>query len=153
MLAFYCDGSEVKKFMSLVIGGSAFDRFQLRSGEIVTRVKFTIDGRASAEDGSEAQRAYCLWGDVRQNVYDLIKGKRLPACIRLVFALDDEALPRLHPNARAAFLNMVFENGRITFTTGTAQNSFSLDKSLDEVWESSIKKLFVQLGIAVEIMT
>ena len=153
MIIFYCDGEDIKKFMSLVLGGSAFDRLQLRSGEGVTRLKLTIDGRYNKEfDGVETERAYCLWSEVRQNVFDMIKGKKLPKYIKLVFALDDESVIRLHPNAKAAFLNMSFENGRITFTTGTAQRNFSMDKSLDEVWEGKVKEMFNKLGISINIL-
>lgn len=153
MLAFYCDGDDIKKFMALVLNGDAFDRLQLRSGEVMTRVNFTIDGRLNKEyDGIEGERAYCLWGEVRHNVFDLVKGKKLPKHIKLVFALDDAAVENLHPNAKAAFINMVFENGKITFTTGTAQKNFSMDKSLDEVWEGKVKLMFQKLGIAVNML-
>jgi hypothetical protein len=47
---------------------------------------------------------------------------------------------------------MVFENGKITFTTGTAQKNFSMDKSLDEVWENKVKEIFNKLGIAINIL-
>jgi hypothetical protein len=153
MLAFYCDGDDIKKFMALVLSGNAFDRLQLRSGELMTRARFEIDGRLNKDfDGIETERAYCLWGEVRHNVFDLIKGKKLPKYIKLVFALDDAAIEQLHPNAKAAFINMVFENGKITFTTGTAQKNFSMDKGLDEIWENKVKEMFNKLGIAVNIL-
>jgi hypothetical protein len=153
MLAFYCDGDDIKKFMALVLNGSAFDRLQLRSGELMTRMRFEIDGRLNKEyDSLETERAYCLWGEARHNIYDLIKGKHLPKYIKLVFALDDEATAKLHPNAKAAFLNMSFENGRITFTTGTAQIDFSMDKGLDLVWEDKVKEMFRKLGIVITIL-
>jgi hypothetical protein len=69
-----------------------------------------------------------------------------------VFALDDAAIEQLHPNAKAAFINMVFENGKITFTTGTAQKNFSMDKGLDEVWENKVKEMFNKLGISINIL-
>jgi hypothetical protein len=153
MLAFYCDGDDIKKFMALVLNDTAFDRLQLRSGELMTRARFEIDGRLNRDfDGIETERAYCLWGEVRHNVFDLIKGKKLPKYIKLVFALDDAAIEQLHPNAKAAFINMVFENGKITFTTGTAQKNFSMDKGLDEVWEHKVKEMFNKLGISINIL-
>lgn len=152
MLAFYCEGEDIRKFMSFLLSGTAFDRLQFRSGEIMTRAKFTIDGRYNRDyDGSEDERAYCLWGEIRHNVYDLIKGKKLPAYIKLVLALDEKPLSHLHENAQAAFLNIVFEKNRVNFTTGTAQKNFNMDKSLDEAWESMIKKTFTQLGICINI--
>jgi hypothetical protein len=151
MLAFYCEGEDVKKFMGLLLTGHTFDRMQLRTAEVVTRVSFTVDGRFNKEfDGVETERAYCLWGEVRQNMFDLIKGKHLPKTLKLVLALDDEAVEALHKNARAAFLNISFENGKVTFTTGTAQREFAMDKSLDAAWEDKVRLMFTKLGINVK---
>lgn len=153
MLAFYCEGEDVKKFMALLLSGNAFNSFELRSAEIMTRGKFTFDGRYNRDyDGAQVDRAYCLWSEVRQNFFDLIKGKRLPKYIKLVFALGEEYLENLHKNAKAAFINIVFENGKVTFTTGTAQRDFALDKSLDEVWENKVMALFKKLGISICVL-
>lgn len=150
MLAFYCDGEDIKKIMGSVFSGNNFDALQLRTGEITTRCTFTIDGRLNREfDGIEGERAYCLWSEVKHNAYDLIKGKKLPKRIKLVFALDDKVLGKLHPNAKAAFLNMSYEDGRVNFTTGTAQREFSMDKGLDLAWEDAVKRLFKKLSVTV----
>ena len=152
MLAFYCEGEDINKFMNYLLTSNTFDRFQFRSGEVMTRVKFTVDGRYNREyDGSDQERAYCLWREVRANFFDLIKGKKLPAYIRLVLALEEKALPKLHENAQAAFINIVFEKNRVNFTTGTAQKSFSMDKGLDIAWEDMVKKFFAHLGICIHI--
>lgn len=151
MLAFYCEGEDVKKIMGFILNSSTFDRMQLRTAEVVTRVSFTVDGRFNKDfDGVETERAYCLWGEVRQNMFDLVKGKHLPKSLKLVLALDDEAVAALHPNAKAAFLNAVFENGRVSFTTGTAQREFAMDKSLDAVWEDKVRLMFKKLGIVTK---
>ncbi len=153
MLGFCIEEENVKKFMGILLNGNAFDRLQLRSGEVMTRGSFTFDGRLNKEyDGIETQRAFCLWSEVKPNFYDLIKGKHLPKHIKLVFALDDEPVEKLHKNAKAAYINMVYENNKINFTTGTAQKEFSLDKSLDEAWEEKVKLMFERLGIAINIL-
>lgn len=150
MLSFCCDDSDIKKFMNYMLNGNAFDRMQLRSGEVVTRGYFSFDGHLNREyDGIEEEREYCLWGEIRQNFFDIIKGKKLPKYIKLVFALDNAALEKLHPNARAAFLNVMFEGGHLSFTTGTAQKSFALDKGLELEWEDKVKLMFKKLGIAI----
>lgn len=152
MLSFYCDSGNIKKFMNYVFNGNAFDRMQLRSAEVVTRGHFSFDGHLNREyDGIEEEREYCLWGEVRHNFFDIIKGKKTPKSIKLVFALDNAALEKLHPNACAAFLNVMFENGRLSFTTGTAQKSFALDKSLDFEWEEKVKLMFNRLGIVIAL--
>lgn len=150
MLSFYCDNDGVKKFMNYVFKTNIFDKMQIRSGEIVTRGHFSFEGIFNHEyDGIKDDRKYCLWGEVRTNFFDLIKGKKMPKTIKLVFALDNADLEKLHPNAQAAFLNAMFENGQLCFTTGTAQKNFSMDKSLDLQWEESVKLMFKRLEIAV----
>ena len=152
MLAFYCEGEDINKFMNFLLTDNTFDRFQFRSGEIMTRARFTIDGRYNRDyDNSTDERPYCLWGEIRHNFLDLIKGKKLPAYIKLVLALDEKSLSRLHENAQAAFINIIFEKNRVNFTTGSAQKNFSMDKSLDAAWEDMIKQYFSHLGICIHI--
>jgi len=49
---------------------------------------------------------------------------------------------KAHENAAAMFLNLNFEEGTARFTTAIAQKTFSLDKSIDQVWDQKIVNFF-----------
>ena len=48
------------------------------------------------------------------------------------------------------YLNIKFENNDLIYTTGTSIKVFSLDKSLDQLWDERAKAFMRQKGIAVE---
>jgi hypothetical protein len=153
MYRFYIDGSDTKKFMNLLLKDDKFDKFECRSCEITTVASFSLDGRLNGDFFDEApNRAYCLWSEVRSQIFYLIKGKRKPKVFKIVLALGEKSAEKLHPNAKVCFLNIVFENDKndsVVFTTGTAQKEFSLDKGVDEVWEGMIRSFFKKLELTV----
>jgi len=135
---------DVKIFMNALFKQETFDKFEVRGVEISSFTKFNISGNLNTvnSEKNEPKRNYCTWEQLRPYVLNIIKGNEKPSYIKIIFSLSVEESLNLHSNASALFLNMHFANDTITFTTGTAQKEFVLDKSLDYVWEDYIKKFF-----------
>ena len=148
MYIFSLDNEDIKKFMNLLLRGTAFDVFRVHSGEITTCCTFKIDGAVNKDFFEEAPTGgRCPWSTLRPVVFGMIKGKRLPKLFKLVLAVPEDKLPLLHENCKEAFLNINYENGKISFVTGTMQKEFSMDKAQDEAFENYIKKLFKKLEL------
>ena len=149
MYAFSLEGEDIKKFMSCLLKEECFDIFRVHSCEIVTFCTFKIDGTPNKDffEEDSAPDKKCPWSLLRPAVFGLIKGKKLPKVFKLVLAVPADKLPLLHDNLQEAFLNISYESGRISFTTGTMQREFSLDKQHDAAFEGYIKKLFKKLGL------
>jgi hypothetical protein len=131
MLALEMEKSDVKNFMGRLLKDELFDEFEPRLIEIATNTKITIDGTNTK------------WGETRPLVYEIIKLSAKPKQIKIVFASDAP----IHTNAAALFLNLVYENDSVTFTTATAQKEFALDKTLDSAWDNHISEFFSNTGI------
>lgn len=145
---------DTKEFMALLLKNTAFDHFRLRHFEAETFTQFEISGQRNfsfytAEEQENIAGKFCSWQEIRPYAFDLIKGKHLPKKIKIIFSLDESQLKQF-PNASALFLNIQFENGTLTCTTGCSQQSFSLDKSLDEQWDSWVQSLMKSIHIACE---
>ncbi len=147
MYSFYIDGNDIKKFMNMLLKDDKFDKFEVRSCTAATFVTFDIDCRLIKDEDGESERLYCRWGELRPYVYELIKGKKKPRSIRIVMAFSGRMAEKVHENAQACFLNIVFEEDKVAIVTGTAQKTFSLDKSLENEWGERIKGFFDKLGI------
>jgi hypothetical protein len=78
-------------------------------------------------------------------VYEIIKLCAKPKLVKIVFAGTEE----IHTNAAALFLNMVYGNDEVTFTTATSQKQFAMDKTLDDAWEIHVMEFFAKAGITV----
>ena len=155
MLALEMDKSYVKTFMGKLLREDLFDSFEARLVEISTTTRITIDGaiEASNMDTAETEAAspikavFTLWGSTRPLVYEIIKLCAKPRQIKIIFAYH--APQEIHTNAAALFLNFVYENDGVTFTTATAQKQFEMDKSLDTEWDEHIREFFANTGIDV----
>lgn len=147
-----------------------FDRFCLIEGEIITFNTFRIDGRIHKdfydtgehirENEPTGPEEYSFWGMLRNHCFNLIRGKRTPLGFRFVFSLSPENIARVThqtvPGIRAEdvqglYLNFHFDGTLLTCVTGTSFKTFTLDRSLEHVWDEMVRKFFRQHQIPFEI--
>ncbi len=156
---------DIKDFMSKLLLGNAFDSFWLSEASITTSVSYTIDGFLHPEfyDTQEAEllqeegRTYALWRDMKPFCFSVIKGKKTPLSFKIVFMLSQKNTQKLLASSKLSyqledifglFVNFQFDGQHLTCTTGTSLKTFSLDKSLDRVWDEMILKFFKQQQIS-----
>lgn len=138
--------TDIKFFMNKLLKEDTFNLFEVRGVEIYSFTKFEIDGflEPSLLGAETSSRSYCTWQELKPYVFNIIKGNVKPRSIKIIFSLDTEKSTSLHNNAAALYLNMHFVDETVTFTTGTSQKNFALDKSLDNIWEEYIRNFFKQ---------
>ena len=156
---------EVKKCMSALLIGGAFDDFLISEGSITTFCTWTVDGswqRDFADPDHEdpaSERRLAAWKDVRKIFLELIKGKRTPLAFKMVFVLPPDAQEDLVRDAGLAmdtenifglYINLTFRDGRLLLTTGTSLKTFSMDRSVDEAWDAYVARFFTAQNIELE---
>ena len=114
-----------------------FDRFCLIEGEIITFNTFHIDGHVHRdffdttgpgddENGTTAPGEYSFWGSLRNHW--------------------------IRPeNVQGLYLNFHFDGTALTCVTGTSFRTFTMDKSLEHIWDEMAQKFFRQHQIPFEI--
>jgi hypothetical protein len=147
MRVFEAASDSIKPVMNQLLKGTAFDGFLARGVEISALTRIEISGVLDKNFFPEAERAainriYVRWDEIKHLAFSLIRGGKPPRSLKIIFALPDEEVTALHENASALFLNLLFEEGKLRFTTAVSQRAFSLDKSLDAAWDSYIKDFF-----------
>lgn len=154
--------SELKNFTGKLFLKEDFHSFLLTEASFTTSVTYTIDGTLQKDffdtDDCPSQ-PYCYWKDVQPICYAIIKGKRTPLRFKIIFQLTREqiagilsqsGLPWQPEDVFGLFLNCQFDGQQILCTTGTSLHVFSLDKSLDQVWDAMVCRFFDQCGISYE---
>ena len=154
---------EMNRFMGKLLKGENFDGFLLKEGFLRTNIEYRFQGQLFAEyfDTSEQEKLeekYVYWGELRPTVFELIKGKRTPLAFSFTLLLTKNdttgLLARRQVNvgedSPSLFLQIRFDHGVGHIVTGTARNTFSLDKSLDEAWDGEVKQLLKAMELAVE---
>lgn len=156
--------TELKPFMNKLFLGGTFDAFQLSDAVFVTFNTFHIEGSLQkAYYSSEeletmelAQQSWSCWRQVRPFCLELIKGTHTPLEFKIVFRLSPSNVQKLvlqsglsisPDDIDGLFLNLHYQDGTLYCTTGSSLRFFTLDKTLDHVWDDMVKKFFQKNGI------
>lgn len=159
---------DVKGFMSNLLVHKVFDNFLLSELTIHTSNEFYISGKLNTdfftnEELEElAGRNYITWGETKSFAYLFIKGSKPPLSIKIVFLLSGTNTEKILARAgvgiepkdvNGLFLTVRFEKDMLHLTTGTSLRIFTLDKTLEQVWDEDVKKYLRHFEIAVEELT
>lgn len=156
---------EVKPFMAKLLTNTIFDAFILRELEIQTFTNFIVSGQfneaffSKEELEERGENRFIMWSEVRAIAFSMIKGNKTPLSFKVIFQLSKEQslelVQRLSGRLRmedigGLYMNIRFEKGELHIITGTAIKTFSLDKTLEQEWDTWVKGFLRLQGIAFE---
>ena len=160
--------TDVKEFMNQMLCKEAFDEFLLSEAQIITKATYTIDGHCTdeyytpeelQERGLLEQPRLLSYGEVRNFCLDIIRGKKTPVFFKFVFEATDQKIETLlqqhdmtlsRKDVTALVMNVRFQQGKLTVTSGTALTVFTMDRSLEKEWDMLLEHFFIQLGVDLE---
>jgi len=156
MLNLKIEQGDVKEFMGALLMSEKFDCLEVRGVDVTTFTHFNISGQkivlaasaaAEEDDENEAEEVkvkavYCKWMEIRPIVHSFIKGGAKPSYMKIIFSIGSDEALKIHENGAAMYLNVAYNGEEVFFTSATAQRGFSLDKSLDHVWEDYLVEFF-----------
>ncbi len=144
-----------KSCMAHLLLKPAFHHFSFIEGEVTTFNRFQVDGRLHKDFFDETpKREYSLWKDVQQYFLSIIKGKRTPLSFKIILSLSSEdfniflkehGLSFRPEEIQGLYLNLRYDGSSLQCVTGTSMNTFTMDKSLENEWDTYVKKFFVRL--------
>ena len=161
---------EIKEFTRQLFIGTTFDHFLLREAQIVTFNSFQIDGRIRPDYYSAEEIA---------RIRDACKNPRERAIVEVFrstgarvgeiaeITLDQLDLETGDIKAQEAFLrdrqtgfassevnglylNIRYEDKRLSCVTGTSVSRFTLDKTLEHEWDGAVKEFLKKKNIPFE---
>nr|WP_294493138.1 DUF5721 family protein [uncultured Mediterraneibacter sp.] len=155
------DLPDIKHVTSQLFLKDTFDRFCFIEGEIVTFNTFRIDGYVQKDffDTDTELPEYSYWKNVREYCLMLIKGKRTPLSFRLVLSLSPKNIQNLVEQNSPSFktgdiqglyLNITFDGSHLSCVTGTSFKTFTLDKSLEHMWDEMVQTFLKKQNIVFE---
>lgn len=160
-----CKITDKKDFMNKFLAGDCFYSFLLKEASIAGFVPLQIDGRINTafftDENSDAAGflayEYAKWEDIRPICFDFIKGKRTPTRFHFILYLKPDAVDQLLEKEELTrettpvqnfVMNIRFEQGEITITSGVDYSSFTLDKQAAQLWDRTLMKFLNQKQIA-----
>ncbi|MBE5944357.1 MAG: hypothetical protein E7258_05510 [Lachnospiraceae bacterium] len=147
---------DIKSYMNDLLSGDKFDSFYLYELRLKTSLDYYINGNLNKDFFDEDERAekedYVSWGHIKPIVFELIKGKRLPISFKLILMFNKENIIRLvemnnlpikPEDITGLFMNIYYEAGKLVVTTGTSLKIFTLDKTLEHIWDDTVGKYYI----------
>ena len=153
--------TSVKDFMTHLLLSETFDNFLFIEGEIVTFNTFTIDGYIQKAFFPEEDTLpeYSSWKNLRDYCFTLIKGRKTPLSFKFIFSLSPKNTARLisqnnldytPDQVQGLYLNIRYDGTALQCITGTSLKTFTMDKSLEQAWDTMVQKFFSQKQISYE---
>lgn len=150
---------DIKDFMKKLLILDTFDTFLLSEATVVTYATFHVDGKLRPDYfGTEEQKAltveqcgYALWRRLRPFFLEIMKGKNTPLQFQIVFRLAPHNVEQLLRQSGVSldadsvdglFLNLLFDGSQLNCVSGTSLKLFTLDKSLEQAWDSMLERFF-----------
>lgn len=159
--------TSMKNFMNQLLVSDTFDIFLMEEAVISTANTVTIDGHINKdffspeemESMESCRYGLALWSDKKGMCFDLIKGRHTPLFFKFVLHLKPEQAEKLlrgggcsvDPSCvKALVLTIRYDGENAVLTTGSAYNTFVMDKDADKLWDKSLAKYLASKGIACE---
>lgn len=159
--------TNTRDFMNQFLMKETFDSFLLMEAVVTVANVYTIDGRLQKsfftkedwEDQEICPYEFSQWKDMRQMVFQMIKGKHTPVAMKLVLMLKPEMAEKiLKSDENTAGEQMVkglvcsvkYESGSISITTGVSYEGFSMDKTPENVWDKAMMNFLLKAEIGFE---
>lgn len=157
--------TDVKKTMQTLLMATTFDSFLVQEIVITKDVTLALDGHIHpafytseeiAADPSLTESEYATYKSMRNVIASFIQGSKTPLSFKFILHAPASYLKNLTSNPaftgdpadiKALILTFRFEQGKLTCLTGTAYQTFTLDKSIDELWDKAICKSFDKIEI------
>lgn len=148
---------DIKGFMNDLLINEKYDSFYLYEIRLKTSLNYYISGKVNKDffDTDEERNGiydYINWGEVKHTVFELIKGKRLPLSLKIILMFNRDNIERIIEMNNLAMrledvgnlsMNIYYEDGKLLVTTGTSLKVFTMDKTLEHLWDDTVEKYYI----------
>lgn len=156
---------DIKSFTSKLFVGEVFDHFLVKEVSVSTYNTFTIDGTikngyySKEEMEEQCIGTYSIWTTIKPFCFSMVKGKRLPTSFRIILLMPEDETERFlstknigfpKEQVKGLYVNIRYEDEKLTCITGTSVSVFTMDKTLDEEWDNGFKGFLKQNQIPFE---
>ena len=144
-----------KQFTQALFLQPMFDAYTLYEGTVVTGCTYEIDGHRNTDyynqEDDAPQGDFLRWEEIRPICFQMIKGKRLPLQFKFVLRAPEALVEHILTQAdtgiapeqvQALHLIIQYRSGELTVTTGTALSFFTLDKTMEQLWDRYVGLFF-----------
>lgn len=154
----------LRSFTTHLFLRETFDRFLLVEADVITYNSFHINGSINEAFYTEEEKEqlgserFSRWMALRPICFSLIRGNKLPLSFKIIFRLSDSGTERLLSQAgltglydiESFYCNILYKNNTLTCITGTSTKEFTMDKTMEKIWDETFCQFLKKSGIDFE---
>ena len=151
--------TDIGKLTGMLFSGNEFDRFLLHDMTLKTSFLTSFSGEIlpefyEGETSEIPENAYVSWEKLRPLSESLLKGKHLPLSFKIVLLTSKKTTEAL--KAKAGFtdcdvsslsLTLIFREKALYLMTGISLLGFSMDKSLEKLWDQTVEQFLTSKDV------
>lgn len=147
---------DAKEFIESLKSNEKYDSFYLYEARIKGRLDYYISGKQNPDyfdsDDKSSIDEYISWGDVKNSIFGLFDEEKLPNSFKIILMFNRDNIERLISmnklsinlsDVSALMYNIYLEDGKLYITTGTSLKIFTLDKTLEQLWEDTVERYYI----------
>lgn len=153
-----------KKMLQVLLESTSFDTFLMQEVSVIRDSSLFLEGRIHPEyqaqqDPVQTEGAdFVPWHNVRMLLASYI-GKEFPLSFKFVLQAPAAYTQNLLKNAaftgdpstvKGLILTFRYEQEHLTCLTGISLTTFSMDKTIETLWDQGIKKALANMQIGFE---
>ena len=153
-----------KKMLQVLLESTSFDTFLMQEVSVIRDSSLFLEGRIHPEyqvqqDPVQTEGAdFVPWHNIRALLASYI-GKEFPLSFKFVLQAPAAYTQNLLKNAaftgdpstvKGLILTFRYEQEHLTCLTGISLTTFSMDKSIETLWDQGIKKALANMQIGFE---
>ena len=138
----------------------SFDSFNLIEAKIKTFCLYSISGefekdffKNDEDRADDTGKKYVKWSELKSTAMQLIKGHNTPLFMKFIFSgdisllgedIDDDG------SVESLSLTVRFDQDSLSLTSAVNRKSFSLDRSVDELWDKKAEELLISASLSFD---
>ncbi len=145
----------VKEFIEELKNNKKFDSFYLYEARVKSRLDYYVNGKqneASFDMDNQMESEYITWKDIKETIFFLFGENIVPHSFRIILMFSRDNIEKLIElndlsykvdDISALFFNLYYDGDKFTITTGSSMRTFSLDKSIEKIWDDTVNKYYI----------
>lgn len=162
---------DAKEFLGDLMTNEKYDSFYLFEARIKSDLDYYVNGKrnmeyprnedergargakeSNGETGFHENESYICWKDIKDTLRLLMGEEQLPLSLKLILMFHRDNITRLiemnnlplaPEDVGALFYNVYLERGELSVTTGISLKVFTMDKTLEHLWDESVGKYYI----------
>lgn len=146
----------IKNFMSNLLIKDTLDNLLVSEITVVTGNTYTISGAINTSFYTREELdefngdKYAPWKNFRPLCYNIIKGSKTPDFLKIIFVLPNSMVKDIieqnnldfsPEDIQGLFINLKYQDNRLTCVTGVSMSTFTMDKSLEKAFDKFVSTL------------